>query len=88
MKANSRQTPLYHLFEHERPPAQAFCSVNSDPSLIFLYRQVRDHSFRQNRITLQLSPKHEWDLVMYSAKKYARMGCDSLALDLGELNTG
>ncbi|KAI9672294.1 MAG: regulator of (H+)-ATPase in vacuolar membrane [Alyxoria varia] len=68
----------------EPPPAEARSYLNEDPSLISMYTHIRDKAFRNPREAPRLSPNEEWDFVMRSVRLYCRMGCDTLALDLGK----
>ena len=58
--------------------------LTDDPALVVLYSQLRQKTLQTLRGAAQITPKVEWAFVMHSARLYERMGCDLLALDLGE----
>jgi hypothetical protein len=49
-----------------------------------LYRQLREKSLQALKGASKISPRTEWEFVLQIARLYDRMGCDVLALDLGE----
>lgn len=55
-----------------------------DPALVVLYSQLRQKTLQTLRGASKVTPKVEWAFVLHSAQLYDRMGCDLLALDLGE----
>jgi hypothetical protein len=59
--------------------------LTDDPALAILYTHLRPHSLQTLRGAVQATrnARHrEWDFVLHTARLYARMGCDHLALDL------
>lgn len=59
--------------------------LTDDPALVVLYSQLRQKTLQTLRGASKVTPKVEWAFVLHSARLYDRMGCDLLALDLGEL---
>jgi hypothetical protein len=59
--------------------------LTDDPALIVLYSQLRQKTLQTLRGASKVTPKVEWAFVLHSARLYDRMGCDILALDLGQL---
>lgn len=52
-----------------------------------LYSQLRQRTLQTLRGASKVTPKVEWAFVLHSAQLYDRMGCDLLALDIGEYST-
>lgn len=63
---------------------EAMLFSTDDPALVVLYKQLREKSLQTLRGALSISPRVEWEFVTHTARLYARMGCDLLALDLGK----
>lgn len=58
--------------------------LTDDPALVILYAQLRRMTLQTLQGASKVTPKVEWEFVLHSAQLYDRMGCDLLALDLGE----
>lgn len=57
---------------------------NSDPALLFYYRQLRDLVVPPGQDPYPaLEPAEEWDFVMRTVRTYMRAGCAALALTIG-----
>jgi hypothetical protein len=84
--ANHPQSPVYTLLETpQSPDLQAKLYLTDDPALVVLYSQLRQKTLQTLRGASKVTPKVEWAFVLHSARLYDRMGCDLLALDLGEM---
>ncbi len=70
----------------ESPGLQAKLYLADDPALVILYEQLREKTIQTLRGASKISSKLEWDFLIHTAQLYDRMGCDLLALDLGELD--
>ena len=78
-------TPVDKLLEESPAPSKAGLSyLATDPALVVLYRQLRDKSLQTLKGASEITPRAEWEFVIQIARIYDRMGCDLLALDLGE----
>jgi hypothetical protein len=83
--ANRLQSPVYTLLETpQSPDLQSKLYLTDDPALVVLYSQLRQKTLQTLRGASKVTPKVEWAFVLHSARLYDRMGCDLLALDLGE----
>lgn len=83
--SNLDKAPVYTLIETPRSPdIQSKLYLTDDPALIILYSQLRQKTLQTLRGASRVTPKVEWAFVLHSARLYDRMGCDILALDLGE----
>ena len=79
------QSPVYTLLETPQSPGlQAKLFLTDDPALIVLYQQLREKTLQTLRGASKVVPRTEWEFILHSARLYDRMGCDILALDLGE----
>lgn len=79
------QSPVYTLLETpQSPDLQSKLYLTDDPALVVLYSQLRQKTLQTLRGASKVTPKVEWAFVLHSARLYDRMGCDLLALDLGE----
>jgi hypothetical protein len=79
------QSPVYTLLETpQSPDLQSKFYLTDDPALVVLYSQLRQKTLQTLRGASKVTPKVEWAFVLHSARLYDRMGCDLLALDLGE----
>jgi len=57
---------------------------NSDPALLFYYRQLRDLVVPPGQDPYPaLEPAEEWDFIMRTVRTYMRAGCAALALTIG-----
>ncbi|KAL9129322.1 MAG: hypothetical protein Q9217_002193 [Psora testacea] len=75
--------PLDVLVESSRPPdVQTKSYLAHDPSLIVLYKQLREKSLQAVKGAASISPRTEWQFVIQIARQYNRMGCNLLALNL------
>ena len=80
-----KQSPIFTLLESpESPGLQAKSYLANDPALIVLYRQLREKTLQTLKGASMIPPEAEWEFIMQNARLYDRMGCDLLALDLGE----
>ena len=78
-------TPVHILLDRcPSPSQQARLFLATDPALVVMYRQLREKTLQTLWGATQVSPREEWEFVMRMARLYDRMGCDILALDLGE----
>jgi hypothetical protein len=78
-------SPIYTLMETpESPGLQAKSYLSNDPALVVLYKQLREKTVMTLRGASKIPPQKEWEFVVRNAALYNRMGCDLLALDLGE----
>jgi hypothetical protein len=66
----------------ETPKLDSKLFSADDPALVFLYKQLREKSLQTLKGALSIKPRAEWLFVMHTARLYARMGCDIIALDL------
>jgi hypothetical protein len=83
--ADRSQSPVYTLLETpQSPDLQSKLYLTDDPALVVLYSQLRQKTLQTLRGASKVTPKVEWAFVLHSARLYDRMGCDLLALDLGE----
>jgi hypothetical protein len=64
---------------------QAKLYLTEDPALVVLYSHLRKKTLQTLRGASKITPKVEWAFVLHSARLYDRMGCDILALDLGNI---
>lgn len=81
----SFQAPVYTLLDSPASPSQESKSyLATDPALVVLYRQLREKTLQTLMGATKISPRAEWEFVIQIARLYDRMGCDVLALDLGE----
>lgn len=90
MSAYSYQTqsPIFTLLESpESPGLQARSYLANDPALIVLYKQLREKTLQTLKGASMIAPEAEREFIMQNARLYDRMGCDLLALDLGETRT-
>ena len=79
---------MYTLLDTpETPSQQARTYLATDPALVVLYKQLRDKTLQTLKGASKVAPRAEWDFVMQTARIYDRMGCDLLALDLGDFHT-
>ncbi len=79
------QSPVYTLLETpQSPDLQSKLYLTDDPALVVLYSQLRQKTLQTLRGASKVTPKVEWAFVLHSARLYDRMGCDLLALNLGE----
>ena len=80
---------MYTLLERtESPGLEARLFLSDDPALVVLYRQLREKTLQTLRGASKISPRVEWNFILHNARLYDRMGCDILALELGELSFG
>lgn len=78
-------TPLSTLLSPpETPNFKSKSYLTDDPALVVLYKQLREKSLQTLRGATMVGMREEWEFVMHTAGLYERMGCDLLALDLGE----
>jgi hypothetical protein len=78
---------VYTLLERtESPGLEARLFLSDDPALVVLYRQLREKTLQTLRGATKISPLVEWNFILHNARLYDRMGCDLLALELGELS--
>lgn len=85
LNSNFDKAPVYTLIETpQSPDMQSKLYLTDDPALIVLYSQLRQKTLQTLRGASRVTPKVEWAFVLHSARLYDRMGCDILALDLGE----
>jgi RAVE protein 1 C terminal len=78
------QLPLSEVISPpETPKMDSKLFSADDPALVVLYKQLREKSLQTLRGALAISPRAEWEFVTHTARLYARMGCDIIALDLG-----
>lgn len=63
---------------------QARSYLANDPALVVLYKQLRGKTLQTLKGASMIAPREEWDFITQNARLYDRMGCDLLALDLGE----
>lgn len=78
--------PVHTLLETPcAPDLKSRMYLVDDPALVVLYAQLRQKTLQTLRGASKITPQLEWAFVLHSAKIYDRMGCDLLALDLGEL---
>ena len=57
---------------------------NSDPALLFYYRQLRNLVVPPGQDPYPaLEPAEEWDFIMRTVRTYMRAGCAALALTIG-----
>lgn len=86
VKLTRLQSPIHTLLERvESPGLQAKMYLTDDPALVILYEHLRGRTLQTLRGASKVSSRSEWDFIMHTARLYDRMGCDLLALDLGEL---
>ena len=79
------QAPIHTLLDTPSlPDLEANSFLTDDPGLVVFYRQLRQNSVQTLRGASSISPREEWEFVIRNARLYDRMGCDLLALDLGE----
>lgn len=79
------QLPLSEVISPpETPKLDSKLFSADDPALVVLYQQLREKSLQTLRGALSISPRAEWQFVMHTARLYSRMGCDIIALNLGE----
>lgn len=71
------------LDDVESPGLQAKLFLADDPALVILYRQLREKTLQTLRGATQISSRAEWEFLLHTARLYDRMGCDLLALELG-----
>lgn len=75
---------MYTLVETPISPGiKSRLFLTDDPSLVVLYKHLRQQTVSTLRGASKVNPKTEWEFVLHSAKLYDRMGCDLLGLDLG-----
>ena len=85
LKLTQTKSPVQTLFERTVSPGlQAKLYLVDDPALVILYEQLREKTLQTLRGASKISSKLEWDFLIHIARLYDRMGCDLLALDLGE----
>lgn len=66
----------------ETPKLQSRSYLSTDPALVVFYKQLREKTLLTLKGASAISPRAEWDFVIQNARRYDRMGCDLLALDL------
>ena len=78
---------LIEIIDVKLTPAQiqeALHFRNSDPALLFYYRQLRDLVVPPGQDPYPaLEPAEEWDFIMRTVRTYMRAGCAVLALTIG-----
>lgn len=79
------KSPVYTLLDSpETPNLEAKSYLANDPALVIFYTQLREKTVQTLRGASKIPPRAEWEFVIQNARLYDRMGCDLLALDLGQ----
>ena len=85
LKLTQIKSPVHTLVEKTVSPGlQAKLYLVDDPALVILYEQLREKTLQTLQGASKISSKLEWGFLIHIARLYDRMGCDLLALDLGE----